>query len=248
LTSPKSSSFTTSRSPPLRAEHDIGGLDVAMDQANGMRFGQRSARHRQDAQHSACGLRPADGDYPLQVRAVEQLHRIVEDAVVGSAVVEDGDGIGVRQARGQLDFPLEATQLKLAGPIESQQFERRGSSHHAMAGPVDLAHAALADLLLEHVLAQPTGFADLDPESVDDPRDDRARDDDEPPHHSSCGRQPGIRARIERAPSETAVGSRDEDRRQPDQRDADHGGNDDRATRRRRDQRSANGEHQRDAA
>ena len=98
----------------LRAQHDVGRLDVAMDQADGVGFGQRSADHRQDPHHSACRLRAVDRDDPLQGRAVEQLHRVVEDAVVGSPVVEDGDGVGVGQTRGQLDFALEATQVDLA--------------------------------------------------------------------------------------------------------------------------------------
>ena len=117
----------------LRAQHDVGGLDVAMDQADGVGLGQRAADHRQDPHHSACRLRAVDRDDPLQGRAVEKLHRVVEDAVVGSSVVEDGDGVGVGEPRGQLDFALEATQVELAGPIGPQQLDRRRPSHHAVA-------------------------------------------------------------------------------------------------------------------
>ena len=130
----------------LRAQHDVGGLDVAMDQADGVGFGQRAAGHRQDPHHSACRLRAVDRDDPLQGRAVEELHRVVEDAVVGSPVVEDGDGVGVGQARGQLDLALEATKVDLAGPIGPQQLDRRGPPHHAVASPVDLPHSPFADL------------------------------------------------------------------------------------------------------
>ena len=107
------------------------------------------------------------------------------------------------ETRGQLDFALEATEVDLAGPIGPQQLDRRGPPHHAVAGAVDLAHSAFADLLFEHVLAEPARFADLGPQAVDDPRDDGARDDREAPHHRSGGRQPGIgapsRARARRA-------------------------------------------------
>ena len=69
----------------LRAEHDVGRLDVAMDQADGVGLGQRAARHRQDAHHSAGRLRAVDLDDALEGRAVEELHRVVEDAVVRCA-------------------------------------------------------------------------------------------------------------------------------------------------------------------
>ena len=99
----------------LRAQHDVGRLDVAMDQADAMGFGQRSTDHRQDPHDSAWRLRAVDRDDALQRRAVEELHRVVEDAVVGSPVVEDGDRVGVGEPRGQLDFALETTQVDLAG-------------------------------------------------------------------------------------------------------------------------------------
>ena len=233
---------------PLRAQHDVGRLDVAMDQADGMGFGQRSANHRQDPHHSACRLRAVDRDDPLQGRAVEELHRVVEDAVVGSPVVEDGDGVGVGQTRGQLDFALETTEVDLAGPIGPQQLDRRGAPHHAVAGPVDLPHSPFADLPLEHVLAEPARLADLGPEAVDDPRDDGARDDGEAPHHGGGCRQPGIGARVERAPGEPAIGDRYQEGRHQDHRDAEQGGDDDGATRRRRDQGGANGDHHRHSA
>ena len=51
----------------LRAQHDVGRLDVAMDQADGVGFGQRAADHRQDPHHSAWRLRAVDRDDPLQV-------------------------------------------------------------------------------------------------------------------------------------------------------------------------------------
>ena len=114
-----------------------------MDQADGMSLAQRAADHRQDPHHSACWLRAVDGNDPLDGRAVEKLHRVVEDAVVGSPVVEDGDGVGVGETRGQLDFALEPTQVDLASPIGPQQLDRRGPPHHAVARTIDLAPSPL---------------------------------------------------------------------------------------------------------
>ncbi len=89
-----------------------------------MSLRQRSAGHRQDAHHATRGLRAGGRDDALQVRAVEQLHRVIEDAVVGPPVVEDGDRVGVGQARGELHLALEAMDRLLAGVIAAYQLER----------------------------------------------------------------------------------------------------------------------------
>jgi hypothetical protein len=138
----------------LRAEHDVRRLDVAVDEADRVRFGQRSARHRQDADDARGRLCSADRDDALERRAVEELHRVLEDAVVRSAVVEDRDRVRVREARRQLHLSLEAEEARLAGVIRAEELERRRSPHHSVASAVDLAHAAFADLPLDHVLAE----------------------------------------------------------------------------------------------
>ena len=88
-------------------EHDVGRLDVAMDQAQRMGFVQRAADLLQDVNHAALGLRTVALDQRLQVDAVEELHRVVEHAFGRAAVVVDRDGVRVVELAGDLHFALE---------------------------------------------------------------------------------------------------------------------------------------------
>jgi hypothetical protein len=71
------------------AENDVGGLDVAVDQAHVVRLGQRAADLLEDVGNAGGRLRPVDVHQLLQVDAVQVLHRVVEHAVGRAAVVED---------------------------------------------------------------------------------------------------------------------------------------------------------------
>ncbi len=114
LTRPKSSSLTTSRSPPWAQSMMLAGLMSRWIRP--MSWASVSAPQTIPRIRSTrvCRLRTGDRDDFLQVRAVEQLHCVVQDAVVGSTVVEDGDCIGVGQTCGELHFALEAKEVELA--------------------------------------------------------------------------------------------------------------------------------------
>jgi hypothetical protein len=59
----------------------------------------------------------------------------------------------------RLDLALEATEV--VGAAAREQLDRRRATEHGVAGAVDDAHAALAELALEGVLAQPARVADV---------------------------------------------------------------------------------------
>jgi hypothetical protein len=55
----------------LPAEHDVGRLDVPVNEAHRVRLTQRPAQHRQNPHDAAGSLRSVDRHDPLQRRAVE---------------------------------------------------------------------------------------------------------------------------------------------------------------------------------
>ncbi len=156
---------------PAPGEDNVRRLDVAMDEANAVGFDQRLADLHKDADHSPIGLRAvADGEL-LEVDPVEVLHGVVEDPLRRPAVVEDRDGVRVSKLAGELDLALEPGDRPLIGLLGFEKLDGGRPAQHGMLGPVDDAHAALADLALERV----------SPESVGDQRG-RAHAPEQPRH------------------------------------------------------------------
>ncbi len=104
----------------------------------------------------------------LEVDAVEVLHRVIEHAVGRAAVVVDRDRVRMTELRGHLHLALEALEVRLARAIRRQQLDRGRPAQHRVAGAVDDAHAAGADLLLERVLAEPPRPRRLGTQAEDD--------------------------------------------------------------------------------
>jgi hypothetical protein len=76
-----------------RAEDDVRRLDVAMDEADRVRLAERAGNLRDDV-CDACGRHRAGlRDDLFEIAPYEQLHRVVEDAVGGSPVIEDGHDV-----------------------------------------------------------------------------------------------------------------------------------------------------------
>jgi hypothetical protein len=97
----------------------------------------------------------------LQRGAVEQLHREVRQAVVGDAVVEDADGVGVGERRGGGGLALEPRGGGGVGVVEPQDLHRDVALERAVPRAPHLAHAADGDLRLELVAAQPARLEQL---------------------------------------------------------------------------------------
>ena len=114
---PKSSTFT----PPVVGDHHVRRLDVAVDDAGGVRLRQRVG----DLNRVATSRRRAAGSFRaitlIERLALDELHRDEVDAVFAADVV-DGDDAGMVQRRGGLRFLDEAA---AAGGIGGR-FGRQG--------------------------------------------------------------------------------------------------------------------------
>ena len=126
-----------------------------------MRLRQRARHLAQDVDHAPGVLGTELAHERLQVDAVQELHRVVEDAVRRAPVVEDGDGVRMAELRGELHLALEAGQALLARAVRPQELDRGRAAQHGVLGAVDDAHAAFPEALQERVLAEMAGLAHL---------------------------------------------------------------------------------------
>src|SRR5262249_2363642 len=128
------------------AEHDVRGLDVAVDEPDPVRFAERAGDPEQDMDDATWRLCALALDQRGERDAVDELHRIVKDVVRRPSVVEYGDGVGMGEERGQLHLAFEARDRGLARPIRWEQLDRRRAAQHRMTRAMDDAHPALAEL------------------------------------------------------------------------------------------------------
>ncbi len=163
--------------PAALAENDVLRLDVPVDEADAVGLHQGRGDLPQHVGHARRGLGPVPPHECVEVGSLEILHRVVEDAVGRVAVVEDGHGVGVREAGRELHLSLEAREGGRARLLGRDELDRGGPPQHRVASAVDRAHASLAELLLERVLAEVAGLLDLLAQAVDHVRDERGHDD-----------------------------------------------------------------------
>jgi hypothetical protein len=156
------------RSAALRHQDHVAGLDVPVDEPHTVRLGERARHLAEDVAHPARRLLALAADQILEVHPIQVLHGVIEDAVHRAAVVEDRDGVGVREPAGELNLALEPPEVLRRGPARTEQLDGRWPAQHGVARAIDLAHPAGADLLQQRVLAELGGFAHLAPEPEDD--------------------------------------------------------------------------------
>ena len=143
------------------ADVDIGRLDVAMDEAARVRVGQRVA-HLAEQEHRAFGgQRTEFPDQRFEVASGQQLHHVVERAIVGQAEVEQLNRVRGAEGRGRLGFALEPAhhELGFVGAARAEHFgpyelDGRVPGEQPVLRPPDLAHAAVAEPLDQPVAAQ----------------------------------------------------------------------------------------------
>ena len=157
------------------ADHHVRRLDVAVDQAVRVRVLQRGADLAQDVDDPLRRQRPVLPDQGVEVEPVEQLHHVVQPAVLGDAEIVELHRVRRRERGGGARLALEAPHQQLGiarhraqRPL-ADELDRRRPDQQAMARAPDLAHPAPADLLLEQVLPQLARLGDLLAESVQDP-------------------------------------------------------------------------------
>ena len=123
-------------------DQDVGGLQVAMQHAAGVRGGEPGAQLPRDVDDLLGGQPPDAPEQRGQVFAADQLHR-EEDFAVGFADIEDAADRRVRDLPRQPDFVQDAAPRP--GRRRPNELQRDRRLEHQIVGAPDLAHAAAAD-------------------------------------------------------------------------------------------------------
>ena len=145
--------FDARLSVTVAGDEEIGGLEVAMDDAETVRLGERVERLEQVAHAKLGRLRAMLLDEPMEVGALEVLHHHVGLARREAPDVQHLHDIGAAELHGRARLSQEALdghtvvlrrgQHELHGPKLAQVEVGRGDDH---------AHAALPEDLLDAVL------------------------------------------------------------------------------------------------
>ena len=160
LASPKSSSFDAG----LR-QHDVGGLEIAMDDALAMRLVERVGDLDGDLQRLVERERPF-----LEARgqrlALEMRHDQVVRAIDAADVVDAAD-VGMVQRGDRPGLALEACpRIGIAGDVARQDLDGDRAIEARVAGLVDLAHPAGAERRGDLIRAEPGAWGSAIVESV----------------------------------------------------------------------------------
>ena len=134
-------------------EHEVAGLDVAVDDSLGMR-GLEPAGGLDDASRRlGDGQRPAVADDAIEVAAFDEFHHQEMDAAIFVGI-NSGDDVGMFQTTGGLDFATESQARPVGrGRKRGEDLQSAHAPEPAVAGLEDHAHSALADLVEDDVVS-----------------------------------------------------------------------------------------------
>jgi len=124
-----------------------------------VRIGQREADLLENVHSARRDQRPMVLDELLEREAVEILHGVVEDAVLGDSEVEELHAVWRPKRSRGARLPREACHELLVGGIAdvegvwADEFDRRGSRQQRVMSAPDFAHAAAPEALFELVSA-----------------------------------------------------------------------------------------------
>ena len=126
-------------------EHDVGGLQIAMQHALLVGGGETGAELARDLQGLVAG-QPADAPQQrAEVLAIDVLHG-EEIQPFDFAEIVDAADVGVRHLARDADLVAESLERRLMVRDRlGQKFERHRLVERQVVGAVDLAHAALAE-------------------------------------------------------------------------------------------------------
>jgi hypothetical protein len=126
----------------VAVQHDVGRLQVAVDDAGVVDGLERVGDLDRDVEGLCCGQRSSFLHQPLQVHAVDELHRDEEQPLLLAEVVDRAD-VAMSHAPRQLDLGLEALRHPaVVGDVRAQHLDRDDLVERAVARLVDHAHAA----------------------------------------------------------------------------------------------------------
>ncbi len=134
-------------------EEDVGGLDVAVDDAAGVGSGEAVGGLGDDRQGLGWRERTA-ADPGAQALAAAEGHGDEHAAVLALADVVDRADVGAVEGRGGPGFVDEALAgLGVVGELGREELEGHGAPELEVVGLVDDAHGAAADLSEDAVFA-----------------------------------------------------------------------------------------------
>ena len=154
---PKSTTFT--KSPPERigSRTMFSGFEIAVNDAEVVRFGERREHLAEDVDDAPEGERPFFVDDAGEVAPAEELHHQVELRAV-LAEVDHADRVRVVEAARRAGLGDEADRGALvAEQVRVDDLDRDRAAERLLLGAVDAAHAADADELEDHVAAGERG-------------------------------------------------------------------------------------------
>ena len=137
--------------PAARAEEDVVALQVAVNDAEVVRAGERGAHLLEDIDAARERHRSAR-QLARERHADEVLHDEVELALFGLTDVVDVDDVRVVDAVGGARFAQHpGAQVGLAAQVRADELERDDAVDEHVTGAIDDAHPALADARFQPV-------------------------------------------------------------------------------------------------
>jgi hypothetical protein len=136
----------------VAGHHDVLGLEIAMDDAGGVRLGQALSDLVRQLDGAADRNRALPQDLPDRV-PIDPFHRDVR-RVTFTADVVNGQDVRVVQRGCRARFLLEARDAIRRGHVGRQDLDRHRAVQPRVLGTIDLAHAARAEKRLQDERAQ----------------------------------------------------------------------------------------------
>src|SRR5437773_4219752 len=140
----------------LGRDDDVGGLDVAMDDAFGLRVGERVGNLNGEIDRAAGVHRPS-ANHALQRLAGDELERQKDLPLILADLIQRRDvGVGQRRGRARVEEkPLAAS--RIIRDLRRKHPDRDGTAEPRVPGAVDLTHPASADTVQDLVVPDALG-------------------------------------------------------------------------------------------
>jgi hypothetical protein len=138
-----------------RGHEQVGGLEVAVNDAKAMRFGERLAHLHPDEGGELDGLAAVVADDAHEIPARQELHDHVRRAVGKSADVRHPDDMIAPELRGGLGFADEALEhLVAAGRVLGEELDGDEIVELHVAGRDHHSHPTFAQHALDPIFAE----------------------------------------------------------------------------------------------